>query len=265
MSEKEVGKINFFIKAGVIFLAVIFSAVSSFGQKADNNKIIFIVTPEWDGQTNKDGTGLFFDIVRSVYEPEGIKMKFEIVPWKRAELMVTSKKADALLDSYMENIVGKEMLVPVHPLVVEATAAVFRKDKISIWKGPPSLSNMRAIWLRGYDFHKSPHLKGVIFKKWDEIDEYDTAWHLLEKNRSDVYLDARIDMQRYINKYKIDMSHYRLETVGEDKGYIVFAKTGKSEKLIKIYDKNIKKLFKSGELERLFKKWDYPFPTDVWE
>jgi hypothetical protein len=91
----------------MIFLTLIFSDALLFAQELDKNKTIFIVTPEWDGQTNKDGTGLFFDIVRSVYEPEGIKMKFEIVPWKRAELMVISDKA-ALLDSYEENIVGKK-------------------------------------------------------------------------------------------------------------------------------------------------------------
>lgn len=250
----------------MIFLTLIFSDVSLFGQELDKNKIIFIVTPEWEGQTNKDGTGLFFDIVRSVYEPEGIKIKFEIVPWKRSEFMVISNKADALLDSYKENIVGKDMLAPEYPMVVESSAAVFRKDKIPAWNGPESLENMRAIWLRGYDFHKSPHLKDVTFKKWDEIDEYGTAWHLLEKDRTDVYLDALIDIQRYIKKYKIDMSPYRVETVGEDKGYMVFSKSEKSEKLIEIYDKNIKELFKSGELKKLFEKWDYPFPTaDVWK
>jgi polar amino acid transport system substrate-binding protein len=158
------------------------------------------------------------------------------------------------------------MLVPEYPMVVEATAAVFRKDKIPAWNGIKSLENRRAVWLRGYDFHKSRHLKDVTFRKWEEIDEYDTAWHLLEKNRTDVYLDALIDIQRYIRKYKIDMSPYRVETVGEDKGYMVFSISEKSKKLIKIYDKNIKELFKSGELRRLFERWDYPFPTaEVWK
>ena len=61
-------------------------------------KTIHIVTPAWPDQTNEDGNGLFFDIVRSIYEPAGIKMKYEIVPWKRAELMLNSNRADAMVD-----------------------------------------------------------------------------------------------------------------------------------------------------------------------
>ncbi len=232
----------------------------AFGGQADE---IHIVTTSWELLTNKDGTGLLFDIVRKIYEPAGIKMRYEFVPWKRAEYMIDSGSADAMLDVYEENI-GKNMLRPEYPMIEEYTAAVFKKNRIKEWDGVKSLSGMRALWLRGYDFDKNPRLKDVKLK-WDEIDDYDTAWRMLEKGRADVYLDAFADIQSYVRKNHIDMSSYRMETVFSDKGYMAFSKSEKSAKLVEIYDKRITELFKSGELKKVFEKWNYPFPSDAWK
>lgn len=59
----------------LIFFLIFFPAASVSGEDTDKITDIHIATPLWEGQTNKDGTGLFFDIVRSVYEPAGLTMK----------------------------------------------------------------------------------------------------------------------------------------------------------------------------------------------
>ncbi len=250
---------NLFFKVLPILFLILFQTASVFGEDI---KIIKIATPQWEGQTNEDGTGLFFEIVRSIYEPVGIKMEFNFVPWKRAEYMIESGKADAILDTYRENI-SRKMIIPKYPMVKEYNVAVFKKDKIKKWEDVKSLDGLRLLWIRGYDFHKNPLMKDMNLK-WEEIDDYETAWKMLNMDRTDAYLDAFTDVLNFIRKNKVDMTPYRMEFIFGENGYVAFSKSEKSEKLIAIYDKRIIELFKSGELKNIFKKWDYPFPADIW-
>lgn len=244
-----------------LFLALLASA-SVFGEEIGT---IHIVTPSWEGHTNEDGTGLFFDIVRSVYEPVGIKMEYEFVPWKRAEHMVADNEADAMLCVVEQNI-STDMLSPRYPMVVEYTAAVFKKEKIQEWKGIESLADKHLVWLRGYDYHKNPLLKDIRFK-WDEVDKAFSAWGRMENDReADIYIDSVVDIRNYIRTNNIDMTPYRMEDLWGENAYMAFAKSEKSEKLIEIYDRRIIELFKAGELKKLFEKWDlYPYPPEAWE
>ncbi len=223
---------------------------------------IDIVTPEWRDQTQADGSGLFFDIVRSIFAPEGIEMRFAIVPWKRAVMDVTNHRADALLDIYADNV-EPGMLLPRHPIVIEYTAAVFKKGRVSDWRGPKSLDGFRAIWVREYDYHLNSHFKDVNLI-WDEFDEYKTAWRVLEGDRVDVYIDALPDVERYIRDFGVDMTPYETRIVGENAGYMAFQDTERGRKLAGIHDRRIMELYRSGELKRIFEKWKFRYPERAW-
>lgn len=251
---------RFFFKAGLILSALLLSAVSVFGEEPGKITEIHIVTPEWEGQTNKDGSGLFFELVRKVYEPSCIKMTYEIVPWKRAEKMINGEKADAMLSARKR----KGRLTTKYPMFVEHTAALFRKDNIKEWKGTDTLDGKRAVWMRGYDFHTDEKLKHLKLE-WGEVDTHEQAWKLIKIGRYVFYIDVLIDMELYIRKNRVDMSPYQTEILWSDNSYMSFAKTEKSEKLIRIYDKKITELFKSGELEKMFKKWNTRFSPEAWE
>ncbi len=242
--------------AAAVAIAFIF-AFSAFGE---DTKTIRIATPSWDGQTNKDGTGILFEIVKTVYEPEEIKMEYQIVPWERAEKMIAEEKADAMVSARKKE--GR--ITPKYPMWVEHKMAVFKKDKIR-WEGIRSFNDRTAVWLRGYDEHLNEHLKDVKFKKWYEVDHYDQLWGMLEKERADFYIDILVDIDNYIKKAKIDMTPYQLEMMWYDNSYMSFSKSDKSKKLVEIYDRRIMELFKSGELEKLFKKWNVRFEPDAWK
>lgn len=255
---------KFFFKAGLILILSLYSVTSAFGGDADKIKAIHIATPEWDGQTNKDGTGLFFEIVRKVYEPAGIMMTYRFVPWKRAQKMVSSGKADAMLCVWEKHAKENKQRIPKYPMFVEYTGAAFKKDNIKKWKGVPSLTGKRAVWLRGYNYHTSSQMKAIKLK-WSEVDRYEQAWGMLEKGRVDVYIDALVDMDHYIKTNTVDMSPYRLEILWGQDAYLAFANTEKSKTLIEIYDKRIIDLFKTGELKNIYKKWDVRYSPDAWD
>jgi len=225
------------------------------GEETDPITTIHVVTPAWVNQTHEDGTGLFFEILRKVYEPVGITMQFEIVPWKRAKMMIDTNQADARLAIVRT---GSEQLMPQYPLYVDYTVAIFKKENIREWKGIKTLDGKHAVWMRGYNYQNNFPFRNITLK-WGEINNPDQAWQMLEKDRTDVYIDALIDVKPYIKQHNIDMTPYRLEILYRRNAYVEFAHSQRSEKLIEIYDRRILELLNSGELENMFEKWGVPF------
>ena len=92
------------------------------------NKILTlnIVTPEWTDVTNKDGTGLYFELLHLVYDPAGIQVKCKFVPWARAVEYIDLKLGDAMLGSYN----SVDAFFPKFPLDTEYTAVVYKKGTV---------------------------------------------------------------------------------------------------------------------------------------
>ena len=242
-------------RLGIVMYLMICLAFPIFAQDEENIKSIHVVTPSWEGYTNKDGTGLWFEILRAVYEPVGIQMTYEFVPWKRAMDEVLSNKSDAILGEY-EN---ENLLMPRYPLDVERTAVVFTRENIKAWNGLKTLEGKNVVWLRGYDYHLVDELEGIQLN-WYEIDDRKQAWKMLERGRVDFFMDALSDIEQSIEDNTIDMTPYQIEIVWTTNVYVGFAQSGRAEKLVEIYDKRIAELLESDELQKLFEKWQVEFP-----
>lgn len=61
---------------------------------------IDVVAQEWTGQTNADGSGLYFELLKKIYTPVGITVNTSIVPFDRAVMMLRQKCADASVGFY---------------------------------------------------------------------------------------------------------------------------------------------------------------------
>lgn len=247
--------------ATILFAALL--AVSTAWAAAPET--IRIITPEWEGQTNKDGTGLFFQIVREVYEPAGIRMKYLFAPWKRCQEAVKSREADAMLCVWKEHAEAMGQILPRYPFFVEYTAAVWKKGVMPDWKGIASLNGKRAVWLGGYDYHTLSHFSGISFSHRDEVNDYKLAWRMLDHDRVDVYVDALIDVKKYIAAHNLNMSPYRLEILWGENAYVAFGDTEKSRQLISVFDRNLKTLFESGRLKVIFDRWGATYDPSVWK
>jgi polar amino acid transport system substrate-binding protein len=70
-------------------------------------------------------------------------------------------------------------------------------------------------------------------------------------------MDTRNDMESVLNKGIIDITRYTVETVLELERYLVFASNEKGKEFKKIYDDRFPYLVRSGEIERLFAKWNW--------
>ena len=221
---------------------------------ADDISAIRIVTPSWNTLTNEDGTGLYFDLMRKVFEPAGIKMKYEIVPWKRAKDMIQAGVADALLAAYLTKD-DPNFIYPEHPMDVDYTVAVFKKGEMT-WDGRKSLEGKTAVWKRGYNYQNYLDVK----MDWSEIDSTDQGFNMVEKDRVDAYLDIKPTIDGYMKEHPDETSQLQVETAFTINTYPRFGNNSRSRKLIDIYDKRMAELKDSGELAEVFKKWGMDLP-----
>ena len=223
-----------------------------FPSKAGNipGEIIF-ASEERSNATNRDGTGLYWDIFRAVYSSEGIKTKCITQSYNGSVSLVKQHKADAAVGVYPAAIRGT--VLSRYPFVKDYVLVLFKKNKFSQWDGQQTLKNKKVAWLKGHAYDKC--LEVPVIKK--EFDTRETILRRLDRGQIDFFMDTRNDLEPVLNKGIIDVTHYTVETVLELERYLVFANTHKGQKLKKIFDFRFPALVKTGEIERLYEKWNW--------
>ena len=212
---------------------------------------IILVSEEWANATNKDGTGLYWDIFRAVYEPVGIKTRFIIRSYKGSVSLVKKRQADAVVGIHPEKIQGA--ISSKYPFAKDYVFALFKKNKIDQWNGPETLKNKKIGWIKGYSF--DDYLEVPVIKK--EFSKRETILRHLDNDQIDFFMDTRNDVESVLNKGIIDVTRYTVETVLELERYLIFADNKKGREFKKIFDYRFPSLVKSGEIERLFVKWNW--------
>ncbi len=226
------------------------SSLASTDVQKSEKDTLFIVTPAWKTFTEENGEGFYFELMKMIYEPMGISIRFQITPWARSVAMVKLKKADALLGSYIEN--PDQYYFPKEPIWLDISAAVFKRNNIS-WQSIDSLHDKKVGWIRGYNYDKYLDVSMQIIKLIDNKQ----AWTLLELNRIDAYIDSLTDLRLYIEEHTIDLAKYELKNILFKNMYARFAKTDKGKKFADIFDQRIPVLHKTGQLKELYLKWGY--------
>jgi polar amino acid transport system substrate-binding protein len=212
---------------------------------------IIMASEEWANATNRDGTGLYWDIFRAVYEPVGIKTKFIIQSFNGSVNLVMKNRVDAAVGIYPEMIEG--VLFSQYPFVRDYVLVLFKKNRVPQWNGQQTLQDKKIAWIKGYAYDK--YLEVPVAK--EEFNRREDVLRRLDQNQVDFFMDTRNDMESVLNQGIIDVSHYTVETVLKLDRYLVFANNNKGRTLKKIFDHRFPRLVQSGEIERLFAKWNW--------
>ncbi len=214
-------------------------------------KEIIIASESWAGATNRDGTGLYWDVVRKVYEPLGYTIVTKHGSYAQTADMVRLGQADIFLGSYLDQ---KEFaLYPKYYFDEDVNIAIFRKDIIEKWKGKQSLKGLRTGWIRGYDYDK---YLGIDVNK-EEVSSRPNGLKLLKSERLDVFIDDRENVEPYLSKAEIESDEYAKKVILELKIYPAFVKSKFGEKLREEWDKQMKVLIETEEFKELYYESDY--------
>nr|WP_298140541.1 transporter substrate-binding domain-containing protein [uncultured Pseudomonas sp.] len=243
--------------AGWWFAALlgVFCAVSAqAGDAPATQPTIRLASEVWEDYTNADGTGLAWDILRQVFEPAGVKVVIQSVPYTRSIGLVQRGEADAWVGSYLDEVDERVHYPHWH----------YDTDRISALglntQPMPSLANLgrfRLVWMRGYEYQR--YLPGL--HDYGEVLRRDNVLDMLNHGRADFYIDASSEVEEVLGE-AADPSHYRVTELTHLPVYLGFTASPRGRELARLYDQRMEALVTRGSLRPLFERWQQPYPFD---
>lgn len=241
---------------GLIMIAFFFPFSAA---AQDKPAEVRFATEAWDHATNADGTGLYWDIFRAVYEPEGINVTFSIRSYSGSVELLKRKKVDAVVAAYKDEI--EESHYPKWHFAVDVVQALFKKSRFETFDGQKTMAGKKVAWIKGYALNE--YLDVPVEKM--EFGERAGALKSLDRDRYDFFLDAQGDLIETLQKGHVNAENYRRETIKQLNLYLAFVKSEKGKKLSEIFDTKFPKLVESGEIRKLYEKWkqgNFTYPFD---
>jgi polar amino acid transport system substrate-binding protein len=202
----------------------------------------------WPGFTDTNGNGLYWDIIRKVYEDNNIEVVFETTNYTRSKALVKNNIFHAYIGAYLHE--EKFALYPKYPIDVDyisACTAVDSKETISI----ENIVKFSVIWIKGYSYEK-------IFDhqfNYQEITNRQTGFKLIANHRINYYIDADSDIKSYLENNPTLASKIKCKIIHHESIYLAFNKAPYAMHLKTIWDNTIPTLIQSGFLEKTYKEY----------
>ncbi|UMZ11401.1 transporter substrate-binding domain-containing protein [Pseudomonas sp. MPFS] len=239
---------------GLLALLVLWNCCNAWaGEQASLPRQIRIASEEWDQYSEADGQGLSWDILREVFEPQGVKVERSSVPYTRSVGLVQRGEVDAQAGAYHNESPG--VLYPRWN---------YDNDHIYVLglAGGPELSlanlaSYRLVWVRGYKYQDYLPNIGI----YNEIRRRVGILPMLLYHRADFYIDGQTEVD-YVLGQAEDPSRFKRSHLVELPLYLGFADTARGRALLSLYDQRMEQLVKSGGLRPIFQRWKQPYPFD---
>ena len=204
---------------------------------------LHVYCDDWPGFCQRDGKGVYLDLVRAIYEPEGYVVKPHLVPYKRALAVVAQKGGDMAMGVYRGEVAGVHQ--PDSPDSADYVTVVMQKRWLPQWTGEASLKEQEVLWLRGWAFDKYI----PVTMRWYEIDNHTTALQLLLKGRYRYYLtDGALYPKGALPS---ELAQVFLRWIPT---YPIFADNEKGRQLHGLWDPGMHTLIRQGTLARIYRE-----------
>ncbi|MCD4674397.1 MAG: transporter substrate-binding domain-containing protein [Desulfobacula sp.] len=254
---------DYFIIVALVVLILMsgFSVDSAFAE----NRVILFSTEEWKDATNRDGTGLYWDILRAIFEPDGFQVKPVIRSYEGSVQHVKSQSVDAMVGSYADEI--ENVIYPENHFAIDIVQVVFKKNAGFQWAGLKTMRAKNVGWITGYAYHEYLPENTSKHIKIRRLDNREAGFRLLEKDIIDFYIDAKGDISHFLqDSAYYNPDDYFRKTILELNLYVVFANTERGKKLAGLFDRHLKKLIKNTELKKMYDKYKdsfFTYPSDL--
>jgi ABC-type amino acid transport substrate-binding protein len=223
-------------------------------EPADRVTVVITAGPSWETFTNRDGTGLYHEVLDAVFALYGIPVRHEYVPSDRADELVRLGWADMML---CDDRAEPPLRLSRYPLYVNDYHVLFNRDRIGPWKGAGSLRGREIAAQKGF------------YHDWDfpvpvRIREMPSGVKCLEMvllGRSDFYVDDMAFIRDSINRGpEFDRAAFDVRKAGRRSYHPMFNTTPRSDLVIRMFDDGMRTLHEQGALRAIYEKWGHTYP-----
>ncbi|WP_158088358.1 substrate-binding periplasmic protein [Colwellia chukchiensis] len=200
-----------------------------------------VVSEEWLGYTNANGTGTYCDIVKAVYGQD-YQLELITTTWSRALNLVETGRADILVGGYHST--NHKLVFPQYHLDTEYPLYVIYDDKAHNITQIEDLAGLTVAGRKDYGLAKFLPQSSYFYG----LDLIDDSAKFIEKNRVDAVLTYKVNLALADPE-----TRYTHQVIGKEaRLYLAFSRTALGHKLKEHYDRNIKQLVKLKQLQQYF-------------
>ncbi len=260
--------LNFLGKTIFFFFLIIF--LYGYHTSPSYAETLTIGTGEWcpyicDPNIHNGLEGYLADVTSIVFKKAGYKIQLKKLPMERAFIMCRKGKIDGLLAIYRED--APDLIFPKKEQIINTEIFLTRKGNPWKYTGMQSLNQIKKLGLvKDYTypiiepFIKKHPEKVVMVKDKDAVQQ---RLKLMLRDRIDVVMDNRDVLHYTIRKMKLTEQFTEAGVLGKSMTslYNVFLPAAfspvnsESKKYAEILVKGIEELRKSGELDKIMKKY----------
>lgn len=238
-------------------LYFIFVVLAFLPFSADAEEVRHIVTagPCWETFTNRDGSGLYHEIMRAVFDQYGITIRHEYVPTDRGDELVRLGQADVMT---CDDRAAAPLVSGRYPMFVNDFYVFFSKKRIGPWKGVETLRGKEVACQLAY------------YHDWDfpvpvRIRDMPSGVKCLEMvllGRTDFYADDMSFINTSIREsgLSFDKDAYDTQVAGTRSYHPLFNQSPRGKHLRRLYEEGIFALHKAGKLKAIYTKWGHSYP-----
>lgn len=241
------------VSASLIMLLVrvlILTVLSMMSMKAFAEPTrVYVVTENWVGYTNKDGSGYYFDILKRIFPQEEWLLEIDIVPFSRVRYLLNHNKADMALGFYSND--KSASIYSDIPVEVDTVDVAVTPELAALWQGIESLAQKKVQALLGYRFSE---LIAVPMYYQESVNLLDLL-NRVNEGKIDAVLDYKPAMLTKVAELNQPKQFVILEDVFRAEIFFVFSKTEKGERLKQHFDRELKVLSDSGYLDLIFRQY----------
>ncbi|AUZ48348.1 substrate-binding periplasmic protein [Pseudomonas orientalis] len=222
--------------------------------EADETRLpgkIVLASEEWSNYTNRDGSGLAWDVLRRVFEPAGVALQVRSAPYTRSVGLAQRGEVDGWVGSYRDE--AEHVLYPHWHFDSDHIYALGLATMPT-----PSLATLgdyRLAWVRGYKYEK--YLPNV--RRFNQVERRDGILSMLQHGHADLYIESLTEAE-YVLSQADDPSRFTLTHLTELPLYVGFADNERGRALRTLYDQRMAVLVKTGDLKPIFQRWKQPYP-----
>ncbi|QJB56042.1 transporter substrate-binding domain-containing protein [Pseudodesulfovibrio sp. zrk46] len=241
---------------GFIVIALLVAALSipMEGYAVDIKEVVS-TSPAWQTFTNRDGSGLYHEVLREVFGLYGIPVRHVYAKSGRSEELLLENEADMMT---CDDSAQPPLVLGRYPMYENDYFVFFKKERIGQWSGNDSLRDKEILSQPTY-YSETNFEVPVTIK---DVQTGEQAVAMIVEGRSDFYVDDMILINQSLKNYALpySVSEYDIQKVGRRSYYPLFNSTDKGMAIKVLYDRGIMELHKAGKLAPIYQKWGHQYP-----
>lgn len=244
------------MRLGCLFLLSVFLfSPATFSNTNDISKPVRWVTDSWPNYTNQDGTGLYHELMRSIFY-EANEFNVQYAPWLRSLELVKSGGAD--LTGAMP--LNPTFIMSKHIVLSQPISLLVRKDRYAK-VSESDLPKLVGVWRSGYKNELlndtiKPLVNGV------ETENTESGFNLVRYKRVDYLIDIRTILATHLANQP-DKAEFQLIDISSLNLYMAFSNSVRGQYIANLFDMRFSELEKSGRLSEIYQKYQQVVPKKL--